>query len=295
MPMERYVNGLWFEGVVVPDKWVIRTWEANGVMERSAAPYVMWREIHDFGFKHDGWTPIRPVDPVEDAELIEERREKALRSAANRAKTTCRRVIITEGFNELLTLTYRDNQPDRELCKVHFKEWVRRMKRALGGQFRYCAAFERQDRGSMHVHLATHKLPKNPMYEGVRIKAFELGTKVWRSIVGKDNGLCFVGGKKRGKWHRKWTLAKMAAYVSKYITKDYKDAPSESNRYSRSNGVQVGEVHTMEVECSYLELFGLCYEHLPGDTTIALRANHFNDRLWFCKESVGPHVGQVSC
>ena len=63
MPMERYVNGLWFEGVVVPDKWVIRTWEANGVMERSAAPYVMWREIHDFGFKHDGWTPIRPVDP----------------------------------------------------------------------------------------------------------------------------------------------------------------------------------------------------------------------------------------
>ena len=178
MPMERYVNGLWFEGVVVPDKWVIRTWEANGVMERSAAPYVMWREIHDFGFKHDGWTPIRPVDPVEDAELIEERREKALRSAANMAKTTCRRVIITEGFNELLTLTYRDNQPDRELCKVHFKEWVRRMKRALGGQFRYCAAFERQDRGSMHVHLAMHKLPKNPMYEGVRIKAFELGTKI---------------------------------------------------------------------------------------------------------------------
>ncbi|REM15086.1 hypothetical protein DSI34_04810, partial [Mycobacterium tuberculosis] len=97
--MERYVNGLWFEGVVVPDKWVIRTWEANGVMERSAAPYIMWREVHDFGFKRDGWTPIRPVDPVEDADLIEERRERALRSAANRAKTTCRRVIITEGFN----------------------------------------------------------------------------------------------------------------------------------------------------------------------------------------------------
>ncbi|MGJ7569633.1 rolling circle replication-associated protein [Variovorax sp. RB2P76] len=285
MPMEKYVNGIWFEGVEVADKWVIRTWEANGVMERSAAPYVMWRELHDFGFKRDGWTPIRAVDPVEDAELIEERRVKALASAAKRAKTMCRRVIITEGFNELLTLTYRDNQEDRALCKKHFEEWVRRMKRALGGNFRYCAAFERQERGAMHVHLATHKLPKHVKYKGVKIEAWKLGTRVWRSIVGDDNGLCFVGGMKRGKRHRKWSLARMAAYVSKYIMKDFEDAPAESNRYSRSNGVQIGEIHTMEVECTYAELIGLCFEHGEGDTTIALRANRFNDRLWFCKEA----------
>lgn len=287
MPMERHVNGIRFEGVVVPDKWVIRTWEANGVMERSAAPYVMWRETVDTGFKLDGfqYTDFSERTEEERAEDEAERRQRALESAAKRAKTMCRRVIITEGFNELLTLTYRDNQTDRELCKRHFKEWVRRMKRALGGQFRYCAAFERQDRGAMHVHLATHKLPKHVEHRGVKIEAWKLGTKVWRSIVGDDNGLCFVGGKKRGKRYRKWSLARMAAYVSKYITKDFEDAPAESNRYSRSDGVQIGEVHTMQVECSYADLIGLCYEYLPGDTTIALRANRFNDRLWFCKES----------
>lgn len=286
MPMQRYVNGFWFEGEVVPDKWVVRTWEANGVMERSAVPYIAWREVGYFGFQRDGWTMLDPscLTPEEAEELAKEKAARALRKAAMRAKTTCRRVIITEGFNELMTLTYRQDQPDRELCKKHFKEWVRRMKRALGGQFRYCAAFEKQERGSMHVHLATHKLPKMVGYQGVKIEAWKLGTKVWRSIVGENNGLCYVGGKKRGKWYRKWTLAKMAAYVSKYIMKDYEDAPAESNRYSRSNGVEIGEVHSMEVECSFAELIGLCYEHLPGDATVALRAGRFHDRLWFCKE-----------
>lgn len=286
MPMDRYVNGLWFRGEIVPDKWVIRTWEANGVMERSAVPYVKWQEMGDTGFKQDGWTMLDPsvLTEEEAKELAEEKAQRCLEKAAMRAKTTCRRVIITEGFNELLTLTYRDNQPDRELCKKHFKEWVRRMKRALGGEFRYCAAFEKQDRGSMHVHMATHKLPAHGTHKGVKIKAFDLGTAVWRSIVGKGNGLCFVGGKKHGTYRRKWTLAKMAAYVSKYIMKDYEDCPAESNRYSRSNGVQVGEIHSMEVECTFADLIGLCYEYAPGSSTISLRPGRFNDRLWFCRE-----------
>lgn len=286
MPMDRYVNGLWLRGETVPDKWVIRTWEANGVIERSAVPYVKWEELGDFGFKQDGWTMLDPscLTPEQAEELAEEKRAKALKSAAMRAKTTCRRVIITEGFNELMTLTYRVNQEDRELAKRHFKEWVRRMKAALGGSFRYCAAFEKQDRGSMHVHLATHKLPKHGTRKGVKIKAFDLGTSIWRSIVGKDNGLCFVGGKKHGKFRRKWTLAKMAAYVSKYITKDYESAPAESNRYSRSNGVQVGDVHSIEIECTYADLIGLVYEYSPGRSVLALRPGRHKDRLWFCSE-----------
>lgn len=290
MPMERYVNGLRFEGVEVADKWVIRTWEANGVMERSAAPYIKWTECYGGSFKPDGFEYPDTSERTEEERAADEaeRRQRSLESAAKRAKTMCRRVIITEGFNELLTLTYRKNQINRELCKRHFKEWVRRMKRALGGQFRYCAAFERQERGAMHVHLATLKLPKHVEHKGVKIEAWKLGTRVWRSVVGEDNGLCFVGGMKRGKRHRKWSLARMAAYVSKYIMKDFEDAPAESNRYSRSDGVQIGEVHIMHVDCTYADLVGLCYEYLPGDTTIALRANRFNDRLWFCKESAPP-------
>jgi hypothetical protein len=217
----------------------------------------------------------------------EEKRLRSLRSAARRAKTMCRRVIISEGFDELLTLTYRENQTDRELCKLHFKKWVERMKRALGG-FRYCGSFERQERGAMHVHVATHKLPKHAVHKGVKIKAWELGTRIWRDIVGADNGLCFVGG--RTKWggesrRKKMGLAKMAAYVSKYIMKDFEAAPSESNRYSRSNGVEVGAVHRIRLKCSLRELIDVCFEQGEGDVVIAHRVSKWKDGMWLCTEA----------
>jgi hypothetical protein len=285
--MERYCNGIWLEGEVVPDKWVVRTWEKNGVLERSATSYIAWREVgQPCGFQLDGWTPIRDLDPVEDADLIAERRERALNKAAKRAKTTCRRVIVTEAFDELLTLTYRGNQADWELCKQHVAKWVRRMKKALGGQFRYCLAFERQERGAMHVHIATHKLPTWATDKGVKVKAWQVGTRIWRDIVGDNNGLCFVGGKGKfgGPAKRRWTLAKMAAYVSKYITKSYDDAPPEANRYQRSTGADVGRPESWVVDCTFGDLIGLCYEYKSGDSVLALRAGRWNDRLWFCKE-----------
>lgn len=301
--MVRYVNGLRCEGEVVPDRWVIRTWECNGVMERSAVPLVAWEVTHNYGWKPTGWEPTpdwshmlpgtrRETEAeiakreAQEAEEAEERKQESLKRSASRSKTTCRRAIVMERFDQLMTLTYRDNQEDRELCKRHFKEWVRRMKRALGGVFRYVAAFERQERGSMHVHLATHKLPQHVSLKGTRIKSYELGTRIWRSIVGEGNGMCFLGGKRRGKWAAKWSLAKMAAYVSKYIMKDYQDVPEGVNRFSRSVGAPIAKVTTVEVECSFADLVGLVYEYRDGDSVLALRVGGWSkDRLWFCKES----------
>ncbi|MFE8646718.1 hypothetical protein ACFX58_16695 [Sphingomonas sp. NCPPB 2930] len=251
--MERIIDGVLYEGKIVPDAWDVRIWEANGHREVSARQQVVFEEVgpapaHMLNVA-DSWAVyIGAADSPQERDIRiamyhAEREEKDLknrRRAAQRAKTACRRIIKAEGFDELLTLTYRENQRDRELCKKHFKEWVRRMKRSLGDAFRYCASFERQERGSMHVHLATHKLPKMAMYKGVKIKAWELGTKVWRSIVGDNNGLCFVGGRtKNGGYRRNMSIGKMAAYVSKYILKDFEDAPLESNRYSRSNGLVI--------------------------------------------------------
>lgn len=277
--MQRIVDGILYEGKVCPDAWEVATWKANGVMERSIRPVYEWHEI--------GPCPsLDPWDAEKDAEAIEERRQQALKKAADRARKMCRRVIITEGFDELLTITYRENQGDRALCKKHFKEWVRRMKRALGGRFRYCASFERQERGAMHVHVACHKLPQHAQHKGVKVQGWKLGTEVWRGIVGADNGLVFVGGKKRGKLHRKWTLAKMAAYVSKYITKDYEDAPEESNRYSRSDGIEVGEVHKVRFKCSFAEVVALAFECGDGDVVVSHRVNRWRDASWLCTERI---------
>ena len=257
--MERIINGMLFTGQRVENCWDVRTWSCNGVMERSARQVIDWTES-ELGHAPLAWDEYIAQydhDPAKQAryeaqhlEEIEEKRLKSLKKSASRAKTTCRRFIISKKFNEMLTLTYRENQPDRELCKKHFKEWVRRMKRALG-DLRYCASFEVQERGSMHVHIATHKLPVHAKYKGVKIQAWQLGTRIWRDIVGADNGLCFVGGRSKfGSPGRvkPLSLAKMANYVSKYILKDFELCQEEKNRYSRSNGEIVAAVHVMRLE-----------------------------------------------
>ncbi|MFS4549094.1 hypothetical protein [Comamonas resistens] len=232
------------QGEVLEDAWDVYVKRVNGHREISFRNAVIWSETDKLApppFDPEAYLSQFDGEDREwrERELEEEaeaRRLKKLEQNAQRAKSACRWFIKANGLNELLTLTYRENQEDRDLCKKHFKEWVRRMKSALGGRFVYCASFERQDRGAMHVHIACHKLPKHATHKDVKIKGWELGTKVWRSIVGKDNGMCFVGGRKTPQGRIKQrSIAKIASYVSKYITKDYKDAPDESNRYSRSD------------------------------------------------------------
>lgn len=295
--MEKIVGGILFEGDRVEDAWDVSIWEKGGHREVSARNVIEWREV---GFvppleDRSGGTRADGLDPVEDAELIEEKHQRSLKKAAQRAQTMCRRVIKAEGFDELLTITYRENQRDRQLCKDHFKEWVRRMKRALGGAFRYCASFERQDREAMHVHVACHRLPKHVMFEGAKVQGWRLGTEVWRSIVGADNGLVFVGGRK-AKGHSRKSIkrsaAKMAAYVSKYIMKDYAESPEESNRYSRSNGVDVPALVRMRfTRVTLADLIGAVFECKDGDVVVSHRIGDFRDTYWLCTERGALSVG----
>jgi hypothetical protein len=274
------VSNILFEGKRLDDQWDVSIWEKNGHREVSARQVVQWVEI--------GEVPaLDKIDLLLDAELIEEKRLRSLQKAAQRAQTMCRRVIKAEGFNELLTITYRQNQTCRETAKKHFKEWVRRMKSALGGDFRYCASFEKQDRGAMHMHVACHKLPKHGVHKGVKIEGWKLGTQVWRSIVGKDNGLVFVGGKKASvsKKRVRKSPAKMAQYVSKYIMKDYADSPEESNRYSRSNGSDVPKpTHLRLTGCTLADAIGAMFECKDGDVIVSHRLGDFKDTYWLCTE-----------
>lgn len=287
--MFRIIQGIEFEGHVVPDAWDVRIWEKNGHREISARKAIEWREI---GPLPGGLLeyPAYAGDKVDSvADDAAERAAECIRKAAKRAQTMCRRVIKSEGFNELLTLTYRENQPDRALCKEHFKIWFKRMKRTLG-EFRFCASFEVQERGSMHVHIACHKLPKHADYKGVKIEAWKLGTKIWRSIVGDDNGLCFVGGKtKFGGGRRNLSLGKMAAYVSKYIMKDYADSPAEKNRYSRSNGADIPTPTRVRLaHLSLRELIEVTFQCDDGEMMVSHRVGHWGDSYWLCTEPIIP-------
>lgn len=281
--MERIVNGIVFEGKYSENQWEVHTWESNGVMERSARRVIEWREAYVLPFDYK----LDPFDPVKDAVHLEEKRLCAKQRSAKRAKTACRRLIITAGFTELLTITYRDNQQDRELCKKHFKEWVRRMKRALGGKFSYVAAFEKQERGAWHIHVACHRLPGHASHAGSTVKGWQLGTKVWRSIVGENNGLVFVGGKTRmgTPARRRQSLAKLAQYVSKYILKGWETCPDEKNRYSRSDTLETPKPEKILLSCTFAELIAITFEVPPGSVVVDHKLpGMFKDSIWLVTE-----------
>ncbi len=281
--MSRIIEGTLYERNALPGWFEVRTKKCSGVMERTLRPVYQWDEVGPA----PAWMmmPLAEVDPIKDAEWLEDQRQKNLRRAAKRAKLACKWFIVHERFNQMLTLTYRENQTDEKLAKKHHEEWVRRMRRALGGQFRYCTGFEPQERGAWHMHVACHKLPKHVQHKGVKVESWKLGTRIWRDIVGADNGLCFVGGKP-SKWGRKarknMSLYKMANYVSKYITKHFELMPESSNRYSRSNGSMrygtaddvaqgraeiVREVQHFPADCIG-DLISLVFE-VPGGSVVA--------------------------
>ena len=112
-----------------------------------------------------------------------DRREANRKRAARRAKTRVRRLCKVQGLDTLLTLTYRGLVDDLAVCKRHFKEFIRRLRRALGA-FSYVAAFERQKRGAWHVHIACHRLPRTmAARNGVKVKSFNVIRAIWRSVI----------------------------------------------------------------------------------------------------------------
>lgn len=283
------------EGQVVPNAWDVYQKRCNGHSELSFKPHIAWSESDSPApFKFDDYikqfSGEKLLERQKDREReLQEIRDKQRQKSAQRAKTQCRWVIKSQSLNELLTLTYRENQEDRELCKKHFKEWVRRMKAALGGEFIYCASFEKQARGAMHVHVACRKLPSHGVRKGQKIKAWKLGTEIWRSIIGKNNGLCFVGGKtKNGGFRRNLSLAKLAGYVSKYIMKDYQESPLEKNRYSRSNGLELPKSEkTTYTGLTLSEMIQLAFECSEGDVIVSHQVtldDYGGGRYWLVTE-----------
>lgn len=257
---ERVIEGVLYREVVVPGAWTFEGWRANGHHELSTRPATTWIESGAVDVTMGGLPPgsfvldsheraLAVQQAARDAKELEERRRGYTVGNAKRARTRCRRYIKASAFDELLTLTYRSNQTCIVLCKDHFESWVRRMKRALGGEYLYCAGFERQERGAWHVHVACHKLPRHVEVKGVRIDAWKLGTKVWQSIVGEGNGMCFVGGRTRhgSPARRRFSCAQMASYVSKYITKHYDDVPDGFKSYSHSKGLVKGEKYRFTI------------------------------------------------
>jgi hypothetical protein len=146
---------------------------------------------------------------------------------ATQARSTVRRLIQAGGLDHLLTLTYRENRTDARQCQADLTRFLRVVRDTMPEGYQYVAVFERQKRGAGHWHLAVAG------WQQVRLlRAF------WQKVVGDGNidVRSWVGRGRPGE-----CSARLAGYLSKYITKSIDEHVEFAHRYRRSHNITVEE------------------------------------------------------
>lgn len=233
----------------------------NGHLEVTASRGLEWTELQ--------WSPIALELYLESVIRIREEDPELVRSrnaerAAKRAKTRVRHLCKAMGADTMLTLTYHANVTDLALCKANVKEFNRRMKTIIPG-FRFVAAFEKQDRGAWHVHMATERLPVTlPASNGVKVKSFNVIRAIWRAVTKENAGNIDVANTKRNSQR---SPARIAQYIAGYIIKAFKEGALHSNRWTKYGDfdvpppVQLGKVSSLrEVVVIAYGLLSDCHE-----------------------------------
>lgn len=200
--------------------------------------------------------------------------------SARRAKRRVRQLCKVMGVDTLLTLTYRANQEDLALCKRHLKEFNRRLLRVLP-DFAFVAAFERQDRGAWHVHLATRRIPLNLAdrnhQNAVKVRSYEVIRRVWRSVVGDLGGNIDVA---RRKFHARKSAAQIASYIAGYIVKEFAAGEKWSNRWTKYGEATVPDPVVLGLVSCPLDAIEVAYALLsPGHRIAVSRLDRWQD--WF--------------
>lgn len=209
--------------------------------------------------------------------------------AARRAKSNIRRRVKAMGCDSLLTLTYRENMQCEETCKKHLQEFVRRMRLLVPG-FAYVAGYERQKRGAWHIHLAVHQIQSHFMQHGVRVKSFNVIRAVWRTVVGDLGGNIDLQKKRK---NSKKTVAQLASYISKYLTKAFAEGEKYSQRWTASRfGMPEPLTKVYYHNCNMAELIASAVaEYAPPGTQIRCTFVDDGRGFFFTVEPTAPPIG----
>lgn len=236
----RVVDGTLYRRYETPYAHDIRVHDlGNGQIEACTSPRYAWGEVDNLspsaladsikaiGHAWDskkGWIPYVPTPQ----QLLDRAALNAQRSA-RRARTKVRRLVKAKSLTTLMTLTYRDNMQDRTRMARDFDVFIKRVRRVFPS-FQYVCVFERQKRGAWHAHLAVERVQSHYLRAGCLVKSYDLFRSIWRGVVGVDGGNCDLARPKRSKG----SIAKLAAYLSKYIGKTFGQHSADGNSYRAS-------------------------------------------------------------
>jgi hypothetical protein len=251
----------------------------NGHTEVTGTAPTVWRPLEWNSTAMDCYL-TNAVKEREEGE--EERKQKALTIAANRAKVKVRKYCKILGADTLLTLTYRDNEQDLARTKKDLKEFVRRLRKLLP-DFSAVAVYEQQERGAYHWHIATAGMPvafTKTAQDGhtYRVKSFDALRAVWRSVTGERGGNIDLA---RRKSNSQRSPAKIASYIAKYIVKAFIDGEAFSNRYSVFGELKVPRPVEIGYYPNMAEAVAACYACVLDEQVVVLQhLSRWHD--WFC-------------
>jgi hypothetical protein len=237
---------------------------------------------------------------------IEDLERKALNSrakAAARAKRNCRLKIKHGRFRHLLTGTYRENMKDFDRMRKDYAAWLRKVRSVIPW-FRSVWAFEPQKRGAWHFHATCDSLPRFLRHKGVKKPSYEVLTLLWHEVVGDvaydfegplqpgqewpvvmvSGGTINVDGhtkKSNKKQHadaRAFSLAKMASYVSKYLTKHHAEGLEGRRMWDSTQKLTPPKPIRMEFpEGSMADIISICFEVPEGHRVARHWMNKWGD------------------
>jgi hypothetical protein len=152
--------------------------------------------------------------------------EQNLRRSQRRSKQTVRRKCLTLQADTLLTLTYRENQTDLEQAWKHFQNFSKLMKQRYK-HWQYICVPERQERGSIHFHLAIRGY-----YHWNTVRRFWWQT-LGCSGEGQKPGNVDFQKRKDKKGRIVVDPSKISRYLAKYLSKQ-ETVEFNKRRYSSS-------------------------------------------------------------
>lgn len=225
-------RAVWWEGKFFPDAGEVIGWRCAEQAPRAWAPRSGW------------WEESPPPDPpagsaaTDQAEApSESNRERASR----RARTRLRRYAVANRLRYLWVLTFAprpsDGLQEHDLARVKrlVAEWV---KRGLRGEVGYAGAyvlgFEHHKSGAWHVNVM-------------------LGERVDHGVVRDSWGRGHVWVSKfqgRPGESMRDAARRAAAYVAKYVAKEFGDSSPGTHRYEVAQGFQVREVRVFALSAS---------------------------------------------
>lgn len=286
--MIRIIDGIAYESFS-SDQFRVKAYDCgHGHMEVTASRVIGWKELElDANAMENlrDCLEARANDPVEQAEKARLNAERA----ASRAKKRVRRLCKAMGVDTMLTLTYKANQLDLALCKKHLREFNRRLLRVMP-DFSFVAAFERQQRGAWHVHMATRRIPESLADRNrqnvCRMKSYEVIRRIWRSVVGDLGGNIDVA---RRKFHSRKSAAQIASYIAGYIVKEFSEGEKWSNRWTKYGEGSVPEPIDLGYVSTPQEAVEVAYSLLPeGHRVVVARLDRWKDWFVLHSEPVSP-------